>query len=73
MSYFVNVVVFSTVVRLNMIDTIDGEGTFAFHAIESKVPALAAFPAKGYSEIAIVLDFQGRSRMLLNKRAVLEK
>ena len=62
-----NVVVFSTVVRLNMIDTIDGEGTFAFHAIESKVPALAAFPAKGYSEITIVLDFQAVAECCLTK------
>ena len=42
MSYFVNVVVCFTVVHMNMIDTIDGEGTFALHTIESKVPALTA-------------------------------
>ena len=70
--YSVYVVVFSSVVYMNVNKTINGEWTFTFHTVKSEVPALTTIQTATYPEVAIVLHFQGCILDVLGKNAVLQ-
>ena len=61
----------SAMVVSNVIQAVNGEWTFTLCAIEGEKPAVAAIQAVSYSEVTIVLHFQGCIIGVLGKNALL--
>ena len=73
LSNFVNVAVCSSMIYMNMQDTINGERFATLYTVEGEKPTRATIETVGDSEVTIVLHFQGCVIGYFFKNAILQK
>ena len=73
LSNFVNVAVCSSMIYMNMHQTINGERFATLYTVEGEKPTRATIETVGDSEVTIVLHFQGCVISYFFKNAILQK
>ena len=73
LSNFVNVAVCSSMIYMNMHQTINGERFATLYTVEGEKPTRATIETVGDSEVTIVLHFQGCVIGYFFKNAILQK